>query len=148
MLPADGDGGLMTNIDKLMNYTTLVDILEGNRHLDRAVTFINGENQERRLPYQDVHARALGILYHLQAMGAGRGDKMIIFLIGDETTLGKATGANRERAKPTHPAVIGIPASQERVHLLYVLALDALTPFGERAAPQRSLAEWLLLRRS
>ena len=77
----------MTNIDKLMNYTTLVDILEGNRHLDRAVTYINGENQERRLPYQDVHARALGILYHLQAMGAGRGDKMIIFLNNNEQFL-------------------------------------------------------------
>jgi hypothetical protein len=54
----------------------------------------------------------------------------------------------RERAKPTHPAVIGIPASQERVHLLYVQALDALKPIGERAAPLRSLADWLLLRRS
>ena len=77
----------MTNIDKLMNYTTLVDILESNRHLDRTVTFINGENHERRLPYQDVHARALGILYHLQAMGAGRGDKMIIFLNNNEQFL-------------------------------------------------------------
>jgi hypothetical protein len=48
-------------------------------------------------------------------------------------------------AKPTHPAIIGISASQERVHLLYVQALDALTPFGERAALLRSLAEWLLL---
>jgi hypothetical protein len=28
---------------------------------------------------------------------------------------------------------------------LYVQALDALTPFGERAALLRSLAEWLLL---
>src|ERR1700721_4477983 len=75
-----GDGGVMKNINKLMTYTTLVDILESNRDLDRAVTYINGENHERRLPYHDVHARALGILYHLQAMGAGRGDKMIIFL--------------------------------------------------------------------
>src|SRR5271156_3819060 len=77
----------MKNTDKLMTYTTLVDILESNRNVDRAVTYINGENSERRLPYQDVHARALGILYHLQAMGAGRGDKMIIFLNNNEQFL-------------------------------------------------------------
>ena len=60
--------------------------------------------------------------------------------------LGKATGADSERAKPTHPAVIGIAASQERVHLLHNQALDALLPFGEDAEPLRSLAHWLLSR--
>ena len=59
---------------------------------------------------------------------------------------GKPTGADSEHAKPTHPAVIGIPASQERVHLLHQQALDALLPFGERAAPLRSLSNWLLTR--
>ena len=59
---------------------------------------------------------------------------------------GKATGADSERAKPTHPAVIGVAASQERMHLLHAQALDALVPFGEHAAPLRSLADWLLTR--
>ena len=67
-------------------------------------------------------------------------------MIGDVSTLGKATGADREHAKPTHPAVIGISASQERVHLLHGQALDALLPFGEDAEPLRSLAHWLLSR--
>ena len=57
---------------------------------------------------------------------------------GDASTLGKATGADRERDKPTHPAIIGIDASQERVNLLHRQALDALEPFGQRAAPLRS----------
>ncbi|HEY0803358.1 MAG TPA: AMP-binding protein, partial [Steroidobacteraceae bacterium] len=70
-----------------MNCTTLVDILESNRAVDRAVTYINGENYERRLPYRDVHARALGVLYHLQAMGARPGEKMIIFLNNNEQFL-------------------------------------------------------------
>jgi geranylgeranyl diphosphate synthase type II len=61
----------------------------------------------------------------------------LLDVLGDVSTLGKATGADRERAKPTHPAVIGIAASQERVRLLHGQALDGLRPFGERAAPLR-----------
>jgi len=71
----------------------------------------------------------------------------LLDLIGDPSTLGKATGADRERAKPTHPAVIGIAASQERMRLLHNQAADALAPFGQRAEPLRSLADWLLARR-
>ena len=72
----------------------------------------------------------------------------LLDVIGDPSTLGKATGADRERAKPTHPAVIGIAASQERVRLLHAQAVEALAPFGQRAEPLRSLADWLLARRS
>ena len=64
--------------------TTFVEILESNRNVERAVTFIDGENSERRVSYGDAHARALGILHHLQAMGAQRGDKMIIYLNNNE----------------------------------------------------------------
>jgi farnesyl diphosphate synthase len=68
----------------------------------------------------------------------------LLDLLGDVTTLGKATGADMVRAKPTHPVVIGIEASQERVRLLHAQALEALGPFGSCAAPLRSLAAWLL----
>jgi geranylgeranyl pyrophosphate synthase len=71
----------------------------------------------------------------------------LLDVIGDTATLGKATGADRARGKPTHPAVIGIAASQERVRLLHAEAVDALLPFGQRAQPLRCLAEWLLARR-
>jgi acyl-CoA synthetase (AMP-forming)/AMP-acid ligase II/aryl carrier-like protein len=70
-----------------MTHTTLVELLEHNRTVDRAVTYVDGENSERRVSYGDIHARGLGILYHLQAMGAGRGDKMIIFLNNNEQFL-------------------------------------------------------------
>jgi geranylgeranyl pyrophosphate synthase len=71
----------------------------------------------------------------------------LLDVLGDPATLGKATGADRARAKPTHPAVIGIAASQERVRLLHAEAVDALLPFGHRAQPLRLLADWLLARR-
>jgi acyl-CoA synthetase (AMP-forming)/AMP-acid ligase II len=66
---------------------TLVDLLENNRGVDRSVTYVEGESIERRLPYGEVFARALGILHHLQAMGARRGDKLIIVLNSNEQFL-------------------------------------------------------------
>jgi geranylgeranyl pyrophosphate synthase len=70
----------------------------------------------------------------------------LLDVLGDVSTLGKATGADSERAKPTHPSIIGIEASQERVRLLHAEALDALAPLGARAELLRSLADWLLSR--
>ena len=63
----------------------------------------------------------------------------LLDVLGDTSTLGKATGADSERAKPTHPAVIGIGASQERVRLLHAQALDALS---RSAAARTRCARW------
>jgi farnesyl diphosphate synthase len=71
----------------------------------------------------------------------------LLDVLGDTSTLGKPTGADSERAKPTHPAVIGIGPSQERVRLLHAQAIDSLVPFGSNAHPLRWLADWLLSRR-
>ena len=86
----------------------------------------------------DRFSVAIGLAFQIQ--------DDLLDLLGDVSTLGKPTGADREHAKPTHPTVIGIPASQERVRLLHREALESLEPFGERAAPLRSLANWLLTR--
>jgi geranylgeranyl pyrophosphate synthase len=85
------------------------------------------------------YATAIGLAFQIQ--------DDLLDVLGDVSTLGKATGADRERDKPTHPSIIGIEASQERVHLLHGQALAALNMFGDRAAPLRSLADWLLSRR-
>ena len=109
----------MNDVNKLMTFTTLVDILEANRGVDRAVTYVDGENSERRVPYGDVYTRALGILYHLQAMGAQRGDKMIIFLSSNEQFLDGFWAAVCGGITPV-PLAVGI--SDEHRHKLLRVA--------------------------
>jgi geranylgeranyl pyrophosphate synthase len=84
-------------------------------------------------------ANAVGLAFQIQ--------DDLLDVMGDVSTLGKATGADSERAKPTHPSVIGISASQQRVRLLHTQAVNALAPFGARADHLHSLAHWLLSRR-
>jgi geranylgeranyl pyrophosphate synthase len=83
-------------------------------------------------------ANAVGLAFQIQ--------DDLLDVTGDASMLGKATGADSERAKPTHPAIIGISASQQRVRLLHNQAIQALAPFCERADDLRSLAHWLLSR--
>ena len=102
-----------------MRQKTLVEILESNRDADRAVTYIEGENAERRVRYGEVHARALGILHHLQSMGAQRGDKMIIFLSNNEQFLDAFWAAVCGGIVPV-PLAVGI--SDEHRHKLLRVA--------------------------
>ncbi len=84
-------------------------------------------------------AAAIGLAFQIQ--------DDLLDVIGDSSTLGKATGADQERAKPTYPAILGIAASQTQVSRLHAQALEALEPFGERAELLRRLSDWLLSRR-
>ena len=109
----------MNDASKLMNFKTLFDVLESNRSVDRAVTYVEGENSERRVKYGDVYSRALGILYHLQAMGAQRGDPMIIFLSSNEQFLDGFWAAVCGGITPV-PLAVGI--SDEHRHKLLRVA--------------------------
>jgi acyl-CoA synthetase (AMP-forming)/AMP-acid ligase II/aryl carrier-like protein len=109
----------MNDARKIPPYASLLDILEANRGVERAVTYIDGENSERRVPYGDVYTRALGILYHLQAMGAQRGDKMIIFLSSNEQFLDGFWAAVCGGIVPV-PLAVGI--SDEHRHKLLRVA--------------------------
>ena len=103
----------------MMKYTTLTDMLESNRGVDRAVTYVEGESAERRVSFGEVHARALGILHHLQAKGAQRGDKLIIFLSNNEQFLDAFWAAIAGGIVPV-PLAVGI--SDEHRHKLLRVA--------------------------
>ena len=118
---------LLMTVEDTMKYTTLTDILESNRGVDRAVTYIEGENAERRVSFGEVHARALGILHHLQAKGAQRGDKMIIFLSNNEQFLDAFWAAIAGGIVPV-PLAVGI--SDEHRHKLLRVARKIGRPFA------------------
>jgi acyl-CoA synthetase (AMP-forming)/AMP-acid ligase II len=108
-----------------MTHTTLVDS-RGNRGVDRAVTYHRRrELRAARGLRRGVHAR-LGILYHLQAMGAQRGDKMIIFLNNNEQFLDGFWAAVCGGIVPV-PLAVGI--SDEHRHKLLRVARKLGKPY-------------------
>ncbi len=72
----------------------------------------------------------------------------LLDVLSDTATLGKAAGADRERGKPTYPAIAGVAASQEQVRRLHGEAMESLAPFGSRADALRGVTDWLLARRN
>jgi acyl-CoA synthetase (AMP-forming)/AMP-acid ligase II/aryl carrier-like protein len=102
-----------------MTNATLLEMIENNRSVDRAITYIDGENSERRVTYGDLYTRALGILHHLQALGAQRGDKLIIFLNNNEQFIDGFWAAVCGGIVPV-PLAVGI--SDEHRHKLLRVA--------------------------
>ena len=81
----DEDRGPMKST---LTYNTLVEMLERNRGVDRAVTYVEGENAERRVSYGEMYTRARSAsCTTCRRMGAQRGDKIIIFLNNNEQFL-------------------------------------------------------------
>jgi len=109
----------------MMN-TTLVEMLENNRTVDRAITYIESDHAERRVSYGELHTRALGILYHLQALGANRGDKLIIFLNNNEQFIDGFWAAVCGGIVPV-PLAVGI--SDEHRHKLLRVARKIGRPY-------------------
>ena len=135
-----------------MKYATLVDLLEHNRNLDRAVTYIEGESAERRVSFGEIYGRALGILHHLEAMGAQRGERMIIFLANNEQFLDGFWAAIAGGIVPV-PLAVGM--SDEHRHKLLRVAkklgrpilytdaktLERLAAFAAEVGESETMAE-------
>ncbi len=71
----------------------------------------------------------------------------ILDVDGDALVLGKATGGDRARDKPTYPAVAGIEVARHRVLELHDLADGLLSQCGWSRSPLAALCHWLLARR-
>ncbi|HEU4626277.1 MAG TPA: AMP-binding protein, partial [Steroidobacteraceae bacterium] len=106
--------------------TTLTELLDSNRTAPRAITYLEGENEERAVSYGELYERALGILYHLQKLGAKRGDKLILFLGNNEQFIDAFWAAVLGGIVPV-PVALGI--SDEHRHKLLRIAKKLGKPF-------------------
>ena len=65
---------------------------------------------------------------------------------GDPELLGKPTGHDRSRAKPTYPAVVGVDASRRRAAELHEQAATRLARIGLGNGALPTFLDWLLAR--
>jgi acyl-CoA synthetase (AMP-forming)/AMP-acid ligase II/acyl carrier protein len=106
--------------------TTLTELIESNRKVARSITYLEGEQNGRDVSFGDLYTRALGILYHLQKLGAKRGDRLILFLADNEPFIDAFWGAVLGGIIPV-PVALGISA--EHRHKLLRIARKLGNPF-------------------
>jgi geranylgeranyl pyrophosphate synthase len=88
----------------------------------------------------DRYGHAIGLAFQI------RDD--ILDVEGDSAVLGKTAGKDAADAKPNYPAILGMPASRERLRQLTAEAIAALAPLGDRGEELAQLARYIAERDS
>ena len=70
----------------------------------------------------------------------------VLDVTGDSAQLGKTAGKDERAEKSTYVSTLGLSGAQQEAERLLVEATDALSDFGDRAAPLRSLAAAMVKR--
>jgi acyl-CoA synthetase (AMP-forming)/AMP-acid ligase II/aryl carrier-like protein len=109
-----------------MTASTLNEMMAQNRTAARAIVHHGGEGQSRSVSYAQLHQRALGLLFHLQQLGAKPGDRLILLLNNNELFLDAFWAAVLGGIVPV-PVAIGI--SDEHRHKLLRIARKLGAPF-------------------
>ncbi len=109
-----------------MKFSTLGEMLEYQRGAARSITYIIGEGAERTVSFSELYERGLGILHHLQRLGARPGDKLILFIGDNEQFIDAFWAAILGGIVPV-PVAIGI--SDEHRHKLLRIARKLGTPY-------------------
>ncbi|HEX5339960.1 MAG TPA: farnesyl diphosphate synthase [Gammaproteobacteria bacterium] len=91
-----------------------------------------------KLAALDRYAKCVGLAFQIQ--------DDILDVAGETGALGKHTGADASRNKPTYPSLLGIEDSRRRALDLHHQALAALAPFGNAAEPLAWLSEYIVSR--
>jgi acyl-CoA synthetase (AMP-forming)/AMP-acid ligase II len=110
----------------MLKAKTLTELFDANRSAAGTITYLEGENDSRDVSYAELHERALGILYHLQRIGARRGDKLILFIGNNEQFIDAFWAAIIGGIIPV-PIALGI--SDEHRHKLLRVARKLGAPF-------------------
>ena len=93
---------------------------------------------DSRLGALDTYAAAMGLAFQVH--------DDVLDVTGDTDTLGKTSGADAARDKPTYPALLGLDGARAKAGALIDEALDAIAPLGEAAAPLAGLARYMIER--
>ena len=110
----------------MLTVTTLTELLEANRAFARGITYLESEKDSRTVTFAELHERALGILYHLQRLGARPGDRLILSLGNNEQFIDAFWAAIMGGIVPV-PVALGI--SDEHRHKLLRIARRLGAPF-------------------
>jgi acyl-CoA synthetase (AMP-forming)/AMP-acid ligase II/aryl carrier-like protein len=116
--------------------TTLTGMFDGLRSMDRAITYVEGDDRERVVPFVELHSRALGILHHLQSLGTRPGDPLILFLNNNEQFVDAFWAAILGGLVPV-PVAVGISDEHRRKLLRIARQLGAPYLYTDRKAYER-----------
>jgi acyl-CoA synthetase (AMP-forming)/AMP-acid ligase II/acyl carrier protein len=139
----------------MIQYQTLTEMLDHRSRGALAIGYVEGENAEKALPLSQLRRRALGILHHLQRMGAQPGDLLILHVASNEQFLDAYWACIYGGIVPV-PVAVGI--SDEHKHKLLRIARQLGEPllYTDRklrdrlaafAAEQGETALWTALER-
>jgi farnesyl diphosphate synthase len=87
----------------------------------------------------DGYAQDIGLAFQIQ--------DDILDVEGNPEDLGKNTGMDAARSKPTYPSLMGLQNAKDRAQALKNRARDRLAPFGQRAEILAWLASYVVDRR-
>ena len=110
----------------MIQYQTLPDLLDDRARGPGAIVYLEGEGAEKTLKLSEPRRRALGILHHLQRIGARQGDKLILHVASNEQFIDAYWACLYGGIVPV-PVAVGI--SDEHKHKLLRIAKRLGTPF-------------------
>lgn len=99
---------------------------------------VMADEGDARLVALERYAGAIGLAFQIH--------DDILDVIGDTATLGKTSGADAARHKPTYPALLGLEIARAKACELVEAGVAALEPLGEAGVALAELARYMIER--
>lgn len=96
------------------------------------------DESDVRLAALERYAGAIGLAFQIH--------DDVLDVTGDTATLGKTSGADAARHKPTYPTLLGLEAAEAKASELVEAGVAALEPLGEAGGPLAELAHYMIER--
>jgi len=97
-----------------------------------------GIASNQQLTALSEYANSIGLAFQVQ--------DDILDVTGNADTLGKQSGADARKAKPTYVSILGLQSAKQKALELHEQALSALDIFGKDAEPLRTLSSYIINR--